>query len=86
MLIFFNRKTIFLQVRAIAKKYKLQYDQMAIESSAKEQGAEKAQQTEASLAATQTQLAEAQTKLTEAEAEVQKLQLSVSEATKQVIF
>lgn len=59
---------------------------MVVESSAKDSGIEKAQQTEASLAATQTQLAEAQTKLTEAEAEVQRLQLSVSEANKQVIF
>jgi septal ring factor EnvC (AmiA/AmiB activator) len=73
------------QVRTIAKKYKLQFDQMVAESKDKESSDEKAKQLETTLAESQTQLAEAQTKLMDTEAEVQRLQQSVSEGNKQVI-
>lgn len=73
-----------LQVRTIAKKYKLQYDQAVAESKDKQSSDEKAKQLETSLAQTQTQLAEAQTKLMDTEAEVQRLQESVVELNKKV--
>jgi predicted nucleic acid-binding Zn-ribbon protein len=77
---------VFPQVRTIAKKYKLQYDQMVAESKDKESSDEKAKQLETTLAESQTQLAEAQTKLMDTEAEVQRLQQSVSDGNKQVIL
>jgi len=79
-------------VRAIAKKYRSQYEQLVAETKTKadavaETGASdqaKIQTMEASIAEMQTRLAEAEVKASDAEAEVQRLQGAVAEATKQV--
>ncbi|XP_059479263.1 nucleoprotein TPR-like isoform X2 [Neocloeon triangulifer] len=80
------------KVRAIAKKYKDQYDALAADSKSKADavaltGAQeqaKIQEMEAKVAEMQTRLAEAETKSTETESELQKLNESLEVMTKQL--